>query len=361
MKFFPQQVDLAEKDIKAMEKTIQLLFRLKSRDDYKQKLFQKNTRLFPPGLRQDSVLMAYDFHITAQGPRLIEVNTNGAGFLLLDALYRLRGDTLKAESAKQDLKAAFQKEWDKFRKGRRLPSVPKNVVLIDEDPSHQILAVEFLMYRDFFASMGWPPCEILDSKSLKRDEKGGLQSPSGRPVDFVYNRLTDFYFEKHPHLLYAFKQGLCAFSPHPLEYFLLADKNRLCDWAKQKEQYEELRELGEIIPHSELLRAGNRDRLWVERKRYFFKASRGFGSRRAYRGKSLSRRKFEELLEDESLAQEFVPPSVVKDYNGKEWKTDFRAYVYEDRIQQLGARAYRGRLTNFKEEGGGWACVRTVS
>ena len=354
IKIFPQKAVILEKDKKAMDKAVRLLFQLKSRNDYKQKL---NPSLWPD-FGQDAVLNTYDFHITDQGPRLIEANTNGAGFLLINALLRLQGETGQAQASKQQLKKAFQAEWDKFRKNSNSGAAPKTVVLIDEEPLNQILAVEFFMYRDFFASMGWPPCEILDSQSLKIGEKGHLRTPSGQIADFIYNRVTDFYFERHPHLLKAFKQGLSAFSPHPLEYLLLADKHRLRDWTAHKEQYEELRALGDLLPPAEILNPDSRDRLWANRKRHFFKPLRGFASRRAYRGKSISRKKFEGLLNDGGvLAQEFVPPSVTKDQYGEEWKTDFRAYVYEDKIQQLGARCYKGQVTNFKNEGGGWAAV----
>ena len=57
-----------------------------------------------------------------------------------------------------------------------------------------------------------------------------------------------------------------------------------------------------------------------------------------------------------------VYPSLgqLKILKGTEWKTDFRAYVYENKIQQLTARCYQGQLTNFRQEGSGFACVNVT-
>ena len=380
--FFSEFVPLSFEVYKQMEQVVKTLFQLKNRADYQKSLSMDIPDTALKQQKQDSVLMAYDFHIKEEEPKLIEVNTNASSFLLVNSLYQFKN--LSYKKAQEDLKKSFQSEWEKFNKHKRDNKIregmeksgrearrgkesemdkknkkskaPQKTVLIDEDTLNQKMAIEFFMYKDFFQSMNWP-FEICDSRSLKTDDEGYLYTSGGDRVDFVYNRSTDFYFEDHPHLAKAYLKGTCAISPNPREYYLLSDKNRLCDLFYQKDRRLELNRIKNNIPFSEILNPENRNKAWASRKKYFFKIHRGYGGKLAYRGAGLTHKKFDELCNLKSLIQEFIPPSVIKDSKGTEWKTDFRAYVYENKIQQLTARCYQGQLTNFRQEGSGFACV----
>lgn len=401
--FFSESVPLSAEAYQQMKSIVRSLFHLKNREDYQKSLSIEVPSFALKKQKQDSILMAYDFHLDGNIPKLIEVNTNASGFLLVNSFYQFKNLSYKEE--KESLKKSFQFEWEKFKKGkegkrsditeRQLTDTnntenkkfieleantknneskkndkkeenkkitsPQKVVLIDEDPLNQKMAIEFFMYKDFFQSMGWP-FEICDSQSIKIDDKGFLYTSKGDKVDFVYNRSTDFYFENHPHLAKAYFQGTCAISPNPREYCLLSDKVRLCDWSFQKDRWPELKQIEHHIPFSKILNSQNRDEIWKNRKKYFFKNSKGYSGKMAYRGSGLTRRKFNELcdLKNKILVQEFIPAGTIKDTEGKEWKVDFRAYVYEDTIQQLTARSYQGQLTNFREKGSGFATITLV-
>ena len=369
--FFPESVALSSKAYQKMEKVIQSLFLLKNKKDYLNSPSIKTPETALKSQSQNSVLMAYDFHIEKETPKLIEVNTNASGFLLVNSLYQFQN--LPYKKAKEDLKKSFQSEWEKFNEDNknylergsqadqknRAVQTPQKVILIDEDPLDQKMTLEFFMYKDFFQSMDWP-FEICDSRSLKTDDKGNLCASKGKRVDFIYNRSTDFYFEKHPHLAEAYLKRTCAVSPNPREYYLLSDKNRLCEWSSQKEIRPELKPIRNNLPFAEILTPQNKDKAWANRKKYFFKALRGHGGKLAYKGASLTRKKFEKLCHSESLIQEFAPPLKITDSQGQEWKTDFRAYVYEDQIQQLTARCYQGQLTNFRQENSGFAVIKMI-
>ena len=397
--FFSESISLSSATHQQMKKIVQSLFHLKNREDYQKSLSIEVPSLALKNQKQDSVLMAYDFHLEKEIPKLIEVNTNASGFLLVNSLYQFKN--LSYREAKENLKKSFQAEWEKFKEDKRKKcnvskqkhadtndiekqklmelkeskkdneskkgnknkedykdAIPQKTVLIDEDPLNQKMAIEFFMYKDFFTSMGWP-VEICDSQSLKTDDKGFLYTPKGDKVDFVYNRSTDFYFEKHPHLVKAYLTGTCAISPNPREYYLLSDKNRLSDWSLQKDKWLELKQIKHNLLFSKILNSQNRDEIWKNRKKYFFKNSKGYSGKMAYRGSGLTHRKFNELydLESKILVQEFIPAGKIKDSKGTEWKVDFRAYVYEDNIQQLTARSYQGQLTNFREKGSGFATI----
>ncbi len=355
--FFSDSVPLSTQIYKQMSTVVKTLFQLKKTKNYQESLSTKSPEAAFKNQKQDSVLMAYDFHIAEEKAKLIEVNTNASAFLLVNSLYQFRN--LPYKKAKEDLKKSFQTEWKKFKSGKEAEqknTTPKKIVLIDESPLSQKMAVEFFMYKDFFQTTGWP-AEICESQSLKLDDNNHLYTSGGDKIDFVYNRSTDFYFEHHPHLEKAYFNHTCAVSPNPREYYLLSDKKRLCDWSAQKDQWAELKQIESHLPFSEVLSLKNKDRIWKNRKKYFFKILRGHGGKLAYRGSGLTRKKFDELCETESLVQEYIPPSTIKDFKGKEWKVDFRAYVYEDQIQQLTARVYQGQLTNFRQEGSGFSTV----
>ena len=352
--FFSEPVALSFIAFQQMKTIVQSLFQLKKKEEYQARLLAKAT--YETALKkqkQDSVLMAYDFHLKEGMPQLIEVNTNASSFLLVNSLYQFKN--WPYQTALEDLKKSFQSEWDKFNAGSAV-SPPKKTVLIDEDPFNQKQVIEFLMYKDLFQSMNWP-FEICDARSLQIDDEGFLYTSQEDKIDFIYNRSTDFYFKNHPHLAKAYEQGACAISPHPREYYLLADKSRLHDWHFQREEWPELQNIKSHLPFSEILNSKNKDQIWKDRKKYFFKICQGYGGKRVYRGSSVSRPKFEDLCEWQSLVQAYIPPSVTEDSNGEKWKTDFRAYVYEDQIQQLAARCYQGQVTNFKKEGSGFAVV----
>ena len=380
MLFFNGSIRLSRNIYTQIEKTIQSLYQLRNNKNYQKNLLHssglnyestdrsharenlqkklqnpnqtsitKQTSLGLKNKNQDSVLMAYDFHLNSETVKLIEVNTNASAFLLVNSLYQFKN--LNYKKALEDLKDSFQKEWSIFN---NKTATPKKTVLIDKEPLNQKMAVEFFMYKDFFKSMGWN-MEILDSKQLKTDEKHYLYTSQNKKIDFIYNRTTDFYFENHPLLAKAYQNNTCLILPQPKDYFLLADKSRMAGW--QSENWTELKEIKSNLLKIKLLKPDNKQELWQSRKKYFFKICQGHGGKMAYKGASLSRKKFEELFQHNSLAQEYIAPSKIKDSNDQEWKLDLRAYVYKDQIQQLAGRVYQGQLTNFKTPGSGFTTV----
>ena len=351
--FFDQSIHLPSNIYEQIKTTVQSLYQLRNNKNYQKNLMKKQTSFNLENQKQDSVLMAYDFHLNNETVKLIEVNTNASAFLLLNTLYQFK--SLNYKKALEDLKASFQREWMIFNKKE---SPPPKIVLIDREPLKQKMVIEFFMYKDFFKSMGWN-MEILDSRQIKMDSQYGLYTPKDEKIDFIYNRDTDFYFENHPVLAKAYQQNTCLILPQPKDYCLLADKNRLADWFSK--DWPELKGIQKNLLNTKILNSGNKQELWQNRKKYFFKICQGYGGKMAYKGASLSRPKFEELFQYNSLAQEYIAPSKIKDSKNQEWKLDIRAYAYKDQIQQLAGRVYQGQVTNFKTPGSGFATVKIQS
>ena len=119
----------------------------------------------------DAALMSYDFHVTASGPKLIEVNTNAGGAFLNAALARAQR-TCCAEahvpfeiSPSQDFGSKivdmFVAEWQRQRGSGR----PTMIAIVDDAPEEQYLFPEFRLAKALLEEYGFKTV-IADAKKL---------------------------------------------------------------------------------------------------------------------------------------------------------------------------------------------------
>jgi len=317
-------------------------------------------------------LLGFDFHVTPQGPRLIEINTNPGGAFLNAALARaqraccapvlsLLGQPGDGADLQDALFAAFLSEWRRQRGDAPL----RRVAIVDESPSSQYLYPEFLLAAELFRRRG-VEATICDPGELSLGSEGLQQD--GKPVDLVYNRLTDFSLGEPAHapLREAYLAAAAVVTPHPRAHALYADKRnlallgdaeRLRQWGADPATIETLQL---VIPPTRVVERAAADELWGRRRELFFKPATGFGSRAAYRGDKLTRRVWEEILSGDYVAQQFVPPSargVQVDGRIERLKLDLRCYVHDGQLLSVAARLYQGQTTNFRTPGGGFAAV----
>lgn len=307
------------------------------------------------------VFMGYDFHLTVDGPKLIEINTNAGGGLLNAYLLAAHGKEDEGARFIADILEMFRAEWRLERGDQPL----KRIAIVDEAPAGQFLAPEFELFRDLFAANGIAAV-IADPADFVR--AGDQLLHAGEPVDMIYNRLTDFYLDTavDRDIREVFAAGGVVLTPHPAAHATHADKRHLMTLSDP----EKLAELGvdrttqQIllagVPRTVAVDPGEAEAIWAGRKRWFFKPPAGFGSRAAYRGDKLTRRVFEEILQGDYIAQEIAPPSEHEvPVNGEmqKMKADFRCFVYDGHIQLVAARLYQGQTTNFRTPGGGFAPV----
>lgn len=319
-------------------------------------------------------LLGYDFHLGPSGPQLIEVNTNPGGALLNTVLGRahrsccaevvgLAMEPMEADAVEQALFDVFLKEWRLQRNDAALTSV----AIVDELPLQQYLYPEFLLYRELFRRHGIEAL-VCDPRELVR-EKGRLWH-GDRPVDFVYNRLTDFALERPAQaaLRQAYLAGEVVVSPHPRAHALYADKRNLtllCDAAFLQATGVSAAIASVLlagIPRTEIMTAGNREALWGRRRQLFFKPAAGYGSKAAYRGDKLTKRVWEDMAAGSYVAQALVAPSernVAGEQAATTLKADIRCYAYAGQVKLVTARLYQGQTTNFRTPGGGFAPVFT--
>lgn len=309
--------------------------------------------------RARGAFLGYDFHLTDDGPKLIEINTNAGGGLLNAYLLAEHGRAEEGARVCDDFVAMFREEWRLERGDAPL----RRIAIVDENPAAQFLAPEFTLFRELFEEHGIAAV-IADPGELV--VAGGGLVHAGEPVDLIYNRLTDFSLDTpaNAHLRAVFEAGNVVVTPHPRAHALYADKRNLMllsDAAVlQAFGVDEAtrRTLLAGIPRTVAVDPEKEADFWADRKRWFFKPPAGFGSRAAYRGDKLTRRVFEEILHGGYIAQEIAPPSehvVQVGDEAQRMKADIRCYVYAGRIQLVAARLYQGQTTNFRTPGGGFA------
>ena len=321
------------------------------------------------------VFFGYDFHLSAAGPQLIEINTNAGGALLNAIVTRTqKACCVPAEEAfvpatgdehpEQAFMAMFLKEWQAERGSQPL----RAIAIVDENPFAQYMLPEFLLFKKLFAQHNISAV-ICDPAELAFHD-GALWHENQR-IDLVYNRLTDFGLEvvAHRPLLDAYFAAAVVVTPHPRAHALYADKRNLTlltDEAALIELGVDAKTRAVLlvgIAHTVLVNPYDADALWVARKQLFFKPAKGYGSKAAYRGDKLTRRVFGEILKGDYVAQALVQPSERQlEIDGKivDFKLDLRHYVYKAKTQLISARLYQGQTTNFRTPGGGFAQVIVV-
>jgi hypothetical protein len=325
------------------------------------------------------VFMGYDFHISAQGPRLIEINTNAGGAFLNAALARAHRaccagmqHIMDASSDLNRLDAVwiemFTQEW----RAQRGSQPWRTAAIVDDTPHQQYLAPEFTLARLLLQQHGIHT--VITAPEDLQWRNGALwhpDLPDTLPVDMVYNRLTDFDLSEpgHASLHAAYTQGAVVLTPHPRAHALNANKRNLVTLSNDAQlaawgvPSAERQLLQAVVPACVAVTPERAQALWEQRRQWFFKPLAGFGSKGTYRGDKLTKKVWNEILHADYIAQALVPPServVLVEGVPTPLKLDVRAYTYQGQIQLLAARTYSGQTTNFRTPGGGFAPVVTV-
>jgi len=291
------------------------------------------------------VLLGYDFHLGPEGPRLIEINTNAGGLMLL------------ADAPGEAVRAMFLEEWRRAGHAGPLGAV----AIVDDQPHEQFLYPEFLRLQALLNHHG---IETFIAAPEELQYTQGQLQLADRPLAMVYNRLTDFTLEQPSHaaLRAAYQARAVLVTPHPYAHALYADKRNLtllgdADWLLQHGASTATAALlAEAIPTTRRVTPQHATTLWEGRRHWFFKPERGYGGKGAYRGDKLTQRVWQAICTGGYVAQRLVPPSQVPGPAG-ELKLDLRHYVYAGRLLHLAARLYRGQTTNLRTPGGGLASV----
>jgi hypothetical protein len=314
--------------------------------------------------RVRGVFSGFDFHLTPDGPKLIEINTNAGG-----AFYGALLDEMRWSRGEPDAKPLgywshlfvqhIRQDWAMAGKG-----MLRTVAIVDDAPGEQYLRLEFHLAARMLGEAGVVAL-IVDPRELSyRDGRLWREDVA---IDLVYNRLTSFALARDVDrpLREALINGGAVVTPDPRTHALLACKRNLTLLSDS----EFLRDAGadprttdvlrRAVPSTVPLTPGNANDFWAKRDEHYFKPQGGFGSRAVYDGAKLTRKTWQEIIDAGGyVAQERVAPGRVTVPGMPEMRFDLRVFAYGDTPFMRLARVYRGQTTNFRTPGGGFASVR---
>jgi hypothetical protein len=316
------------------------------------------------------VFMGFDFHMTPDGPKLIEINTNAGGAFLnlfVSKQFRACCDMLDMSKFIQPLDAEkniadmFIDEWKAAgREGK-----PTLIAIVDNAPKEQFLYPEFLLAAKLLNDHGLQTIIAAPHQLVLENGKLNFE---GKVVDFIYNRLTDFSLAENLHIQSAWQAGQVVLSPDPNVYERFADKRnlvRLSDsdyLATIGVSEADIAIIKSVVPKTVLVSVAEADALWANRKHLYFKPATGFGSKAVYKGEKLTRKSWDWIVSQNYVAQDFASPSqraVKADGKVGLQKFDVRLYTYRGQLLAAAARIYQGQTTNFRTPGGGFAPLTT--
>lgn len=371
--FSDTPVFVSRRHVAQMQAIIQAVHRVAETPAYQRAVSRWAPEVYNFKPNPKGVFFGYDFHLGADGPKLIEINTNAGGALFNAYLARAQiaccqavqrsvagiADPTHIEDCFMEM---FRREWALQHPGKDL----KTIAIVDDDPMAQGMFPEFALYRKMFERHGFQAI-ICDPASLTWANEKLLYK--GLRINMVYNRHCDFYLQEAASepLRQAYLNQAAVITPHPRAYALYADKRNLtllsqASWLEKYVDPELCQTLTTGIPQTEQVVPENAEAFWADRKTKFFKPVTGFGSRAVYRGSKLTKNVWTHIAEGGYVAQDLTPPGERHIMFGDQpqvLKVDLRAYVYDGRLQFLAARLYRGQTTNMKTPGGGFSPVFT--
>ena len=371
--FASAPVFLSETHVVAMLRAVRAIESVARLPAYRDAVLSRSAEIARRDFGPRGAFMGYDFHLTHDRPRLIEINTNAGGAFLNGLLARAQHACCEemltglGRSEALDFDAAVARMFGNEWRLQRNDGTPRRIAIVDDHPEAQYLYPEFLLAQRFLARHGMEAV-IADAGEL-RFERGGLLF-DGRPFDLVYNRLVDFALERPEHaaLRAAYLADAVVVTPNPHVHALFADKRNLAllsdpaqlrSWGVAAETLADL----SAVPRTVLVARGNAEELWRDRKKLFFKPAAGYGSKAVYRGDRMTKRVWGDIQQGLYVAQEYAAPSErVIDVDGAPAvrKTDIRLYVYDGGVLLTAARLYRGQATNFRTPGSGFAPVFVI-
>jgi hypothetical protein len=364
-------VFVSERDRSAMRETIRAIESVTALPTYRQLVLGSAPNTASDEINSRAGILGYDFHITGEGPQLIEINTNPGGALLAVEMLRAQEQccdivgeyldtTFDPDAVERRIVEAFQREWLQVRGNIPLTSV----AIVDDNPTSQYLYPEFLLFKRLFENHRIRAVIASSDQLYFRD---GRVFAGELPIDLVYNRLTDFDLAAGPNTILreAAVADTVVLVPNPTAHALYASKTNLAVLTDA----DILRSIGveghvidvllRGIPQSHTVDLADGAEWWSRRKDWFFKPANGYGSKGSYRGDKVTRGAFSNITKGQYVAQRIALPSERGQKEGPPLKFDVRNYVHDGEIMLSAARLYQGQTTNFRTAGGGFAPVYT--
>ncbi len=359
------EVSVSEADARSMDEIVAVIHQVTTSPH-----FQNLSLAFAPEIarvvtqRVQGLFSGFDFHLTPDGPKLIEINTNagGAFYTALIEDERFRRGQFDAKPLAYWSKLFIEhvrNEWALAGKGRL-----RTVAIVDDAPDTQFLRLEFQLAARMLNDAGITAV-IADPGELVLHDNRLWHGTT--PIDLVYNRLTSFALDRKVDqpLHDALRQSAVVVTPDPRNHALLACKRNLTLLSDDQV----LRETGlnaqaralltSAVPKTVSVTPENAPQLWADRDTYYFKPASGYGSRGVYAGAKLTAKTWDKICATgEYVAQTRVAPSRIDVPGSSPMRYDIRNFSYGAKPFMKVARVYRGQTTNFRTPAGGFARVK---
>jgi hypothetical protein len=308
-----------------------------------------------PRADERPLLLSYDVHPTADGPVLIEVNTNAGGVLTaIQAARRVNECCAQWEQDRLEERVVALFRRDLLGP---TPAQTGHVAVIDDQLQSQALLPEMHALAALIAPHAAGVMVADASEVALRDGRLWCRD---RFIDRIYWRSTDFLLADpaHADIRRAVATGAVVLAPAPEAYAAIADKRRFLEWSREPLLAADAGggpsfRIAETVP----LASRDTDAWHADRAHWVFKPISGHGSRGVYVGRSISRTKLATLAPERYLAQRYAPHPVV-DRDGHEWKYDVRFFADRDEVIGAVARVFLGQVVGMKAPGSGFAPIR---
>ena len=340
-------VSISHSDFEAMLRFAKTIYNLKHNQAYVDKLESQLPEAAKIRPDTPGILMGFDFHLTPDGPKLIEINNNAGGLYIGDGWLPQPSMDAMPGDIDSRLLSMFPDAW-------------KSIAIVDETIESQFMYPEMQAYGRMLEADG-RHVFLASPEDLELKENGLYID--GVRLNAIYNRHTDFYLESSAmqYIRAAYLAGQVQVNPHPRSYALLGDKSRMSDWWHEgvlegAVSEGEIAQIRSIVPETHLMHEYDLDAAWSERKAWVFKPSARHGGKGVLLGTGMSRKRFDALDVAETVMQRFIPASKVE-IDGNSFKFDVRLYTQGERLIALAGRAWQGQVTNFRTEGSGWVAL----
>lgn len=301
------------------------------------------------------LVLSYDVHPSPAGPVLIEINTNAGGVLTAIEAAR-QGNDCCADLQQGLLEARLLELFRRDLLGADAQQTGV-VAIVDDQLATQALRPEMQALAKLIRPFA-QDVRVLDAAEI--EYRDGRLRHGDQAIDRLYWRSTDFLLAESAHadVRRAVREGTTVLAPSPGAYEAIADKRRFVEWSAQTELSRDV-ESGLVFRLAETLPMAARSASdwYADRRDWVFKPISGYASRGVYVGKSVSRRKLDELPAAEYLAQRYAPHPVI-DRDGREWKYDVRFFADRGQVIGAAARVFHGQVVGLREPGSGFAPIR---
>ena len=170
------------------------------------------------------LMLGFDFHLTQNGPKLIEINTNAGG--LASVFTFERADVLRKHIEMKFIEAIIT-EFNLARNNEKNSEKPTLLAIVDDNVEEQGMYPEMLAFSELLNNHSIPTV-VISQNNIKMNEEKELFF-NNQKIEMIYNRICDFRLveEKNKLLRESLLNKKVVITPHPYSYVRCGDKRNL--------------------------------------------------------------------------------------------------------------------------------------